>query len=354
MHNRRQFLARIKRTGVFAVVLGLAFGAAVSTSAPAEDAGEVNIYSYRQEVLIRPLLDAFTAETGIEVNLVSGKADALLERLKSEGMNSPADVLLTVDAGRLYRAHEAGVLQPIASEILEARVPTQYRHPDGYWYGLSVRARPIYYAPDRVDPSQLSTYEGLADSKWDDRVCIRSSSNVYNQSLLASMIAHHGVDQTQAWADAFVENFARTPQGGDRDQIHAVAVGECDIAVANTYYLAQLATSDDQADRDAASRVSIFWPNQNTSGTHVNISGAGVTKSAKNKENAVRLIEFLTGDTAQQIYAESVNEYPIRPDVPLSDIVASWGTFEADNLPLSALGEHNAEAVRIADRAGWR
>ena len=317
-------------------------------------AAEVNIYSARKEVLIKPLLDAFTAETGIAVNLVTGKADALLQRLEREGVNSPADVLLTTDAGRLARAKQAGLLRPIASDALAAAIPAQYRDPDGEWYGLSLRARPIIYALGRVDPATLSTYAALAGPQWAGRICVRSSSNIYNQSMLAAFIHHQGAQAAQDWADGLVANFARKPQGGDTDQIRAVAAGECDVALANTYYLARLTASSKEADRAVAARVAIFWPDQQGHGVHVNISGAGVTRAARNVAEAVRLIEFLASDAAQRVYAEVVHEYPVTPGVPWSDVVAAWGRFKADDLNLSALGENNAEAVRIADRAGWQ
>ncbi|MCH9021015.1 MAG: extracellular solute-binding protein [Proteobacteria bacterium] len=231
-----------------AVALGLV---AALTSTPAPGA-EVNIYSARQEVLIKPLLDAFEAETGIEVNIVSGKADALLQRLEREGINSPADVLLTVDAGRLVRAKDKGLLQPVRSAALEAAIPSRYRDADGAWYGLSLRARPIIYATDRVAPGELSTYAALAGPAWRGRVCVRSSNNIYNQSMLAAFVDHIGEAETEAWAKGLVANFARKPQGGDRDQIRAVAAGECDVALANTYYLARLVTSSNAEDREAA------------------------------------------------------------------------------------------------------
>jgi len=337
-------------TAAALVAAGLA-GLAVPTPAAAD--GEVNVYSYRQEVLIRPLLDRFTEETGIEVNVVFAK-QGMIERLQAEGMNSPADAILTVDAGRLIEAKQADVLQPVETETLNELVPAQYRDPEGYWYGVSVRARPIMYAPDRVDPDELSTYEDLASDKWQDRICVRSSSNIYNQSMLASFVAHWGKDEAERWTEDFVDNFAREPKGGDRDQIRAVAAGQCDVALANTYYLAGLATSDDPADRAAADKVEVFWPNQNGRGAHVNISGAAVTKAAPNKENAIALIEFLAGDEAQRMYAHVVQEYPIREDVEASEVVESWGEFKADKLNLSVLATHNAEAVRIMDRAGWR
>ncbi len=317
-------------------------------------AEEVNIYSYRKEVLIRPLLDAFTAATGIRVNLVSGKADALLERLKSEGINSPADILLTTDVGRLYRARRAGVFQPVRTPLLERSVPARYRDPEGYWYGLSVRARVIFYAPDRVDPATLSTYEALAGPEWKGRICIRSSSNIYNQSLLASMIANDGPEAAEAWAAGIVANLARKPQGGDRDQIKAVAAGQCDVAIANTYYYAGMLASTDRSQREAAAKVAIFWPNQQGRGAHVNISGAGVTRGAPNKENAIRLLEFLVSEEAQKLYAEKVYEYPVRPGVAVAGTVKQLGDFKADELGLAQLGKYNAEAVRIFDRVGWR
>jgi iron(III) transport system substrate-binding protein len=337
---------------VAALAVAVALGGPVLSSAAS--GAEVNIYSFRQEILIRPLLDLFTEQTGIEVNLVSGKADALLERLRSEGANSPADVLLTADAGRLIRAKEAGLLQPVASALLEANIPPRYRDPAGEWYGLSVRARPIIYARDRVDPEELSTYEALTDPRWRGRICIRSSGNIYNQSMLAAMIAHIGPEATEIWAKGLVANFARVPQGGDRDQIRAVAAGECDIAIVNTYYLARLAKSEVEKDREVAQKVAVFWPNQQGRGTHVNISGAGVTRSAKNRGNAIRLLEFLSSEEAQRIYAEVVNEYPVKPGAPVSDTVASWGPFKADDLNLAVLARHHAEAMRIVDRVGWR
>ncbi|MHA1569896.1 MAG: Fe(3+) ABC transporter substrate-binding protein [Alphaproteobacteria bacterium] len=322
-------------------------------AAGAHDGAVVNVYSYRQEVLIRPILDKFTAATGIRVKIVFAK-NGMIERLKTEGINSPADAILTVDAGRLIRAREAGLLRAIDSAELRRAIPPQYRDPDGYWYGVSVRARPIIYSAERVEPAELSTYEALADPRWKGRVCVRSSSNIYNQSMLAAMIAHRGVGPTEAWAKGLVGNFARPPRGGDRDQIRAVAAGECDIAIANTYYLAGLIRSKKKKDRAAAARVRIFWPNQSERGAHVNISGAAVTKSAKNPQNAVRLIEFLAGEEAQRLYAEVVNEYPVRAGVAPGKVVASWGEFRADRLNLAELAKHNAEALRLADRAGWR
>ena len=317
-------------------------------------AEELNVYSARQEALIKPLLDRFSDETGITVNLVTGKGDALLTRLRSEGKNSPADVLLTTDAGRLYRAQEAGVLQAMASDRLNKLVPDHLRSAEGYWYGLSVRARGIVYALDRVQPGELSSYEALAGPDWKGRVCIRSSGNIYNQSLVAGMIASEGLEKTGTWLTAFVPNFARPPQGGDRDQIKAVAAGQCDVAVVNSYYLGGMINSGDEEQQAAAARVGIFWPNQDTRGTHINVSGAGVTAAASNPEAALALIEFLANDDSQRWYAETNNEYPVRDTVEPSDLLKSWGSFKADQVPMAELGRLNAEAVKAMDRANWR
>jgi iron(III) transport system substrate-binding protein len=317
-------------------------------------AEEVNIYSARQEHLIRPLLDAFTKKTGITVNLVSAGEDALIERLKSEGPNSPADVLITTDVGRLIRANESGLLQAIRTDALTASVPSEFRDPNGAWYGLSMRARVILYAKDRVKPEELSTYAALADPKWKGRICIRSSSNVYNQSMLAAMIVNDGAAKAESWAKGVVANMARPPQGGDRDQIAAVAAGVCDLAIVNTYYFAGMLNSKNEDERRTAAKVALFWPDQNGLGTHVNISGAAVTKSAKNVADGTRLLEFLVSDDSQRMYAEAVYEFPVKRGIKPQGIVASWGQFKSDSLALAAIATHQAEAIRIFDRAGWR
>lgn len=323
-------------------------------AAPAGAAEEVNLYSARNEKLIKPLLERFTRETGIKVNLVTGKADALLKRIQSEGRNTPADILLTTDAGRLNRARKAGVTLAFQSGKLEQLIPAQYRDGEGHWYGLSLRARPILYVKGKVNPSELSTYEALADPKWKGRICIRSSGNIYNQSLVASMMAANGEAGTEQWARSFVANFARPPKGGDRDQIKAAVAGQCDIAIANTYYLAGMLTSKDAKQRRIASGVAVFWPNQKGRGVHVNISGAALIKASKHRENAIRLIEFLASDAAQEWYAQTNGEYPVRKGIKVSDVLESWGHFKADNLQLDKLGELNPKAVMLMDRAGWR
>jgi len=320
----------------------------------AANSAQVNIYSARQEALIKPVLDRFTDQTGIAVNLVTGKGDALLARLKNEGKNSPADLLLTTDVGRLYRAQEAGVLQAAHSQYLKDNIPVHLRSTDAFWYGLSVRARFIVYAKDRVKAAELSSYQALADEQWRRRICIRSSSNIYNQSLVASMIAHNGLESTEAWLHDFVANFARPPQGGDRDQIKAVAAGQCDIAVVNSYYLGAMTQSEDPAQREIADKVAVFWPDQQGRGTHINISGAGITASAKNRLQAMQLMEFLASPQSQSWYAQTNMEYPVRPDVEASPTLRSWGEYKADTLGVTELGKLNAQAVMAMDRARWK
>jgi len=318
-------------------------------------AAEVNVYSARKEALIKPLLERFTDESGIDVNLVTGNSDALLKRLQMEGANSPADVLITVDAGRLHRAKANDLLQPVRSEVVNEAVPGQYRDRDNAWIGLSLRARTIMYARERVDAAELSTYEDLASDAWEDRICIRSSNNIYNQSLVASMIAAKGIEATEEWARSLVDNMARPPQGGDTDQIKAVAAGQCDIAIANTYYLGRLLNDEDNPDnREAGRKVAIHWPNQEGRGTHVNVSGIGITSAAGNRDEAVRLIEFLVSDDAQAYHAGSNYEYPVKKGVQWSETLQDWGRFDADTINLSVLGENNAEAVKLMDRAGWK
>lgn len=315
---------------------------------------EINVYSARKEQLIKPLFDEFTRQTGIKVNLITSKADALLKRLQTEGKNTPADLLVTTDAGRLHRAKESGVLQPAITDSMQQKVPANLQDKEHYWLGLTTRSRVIVYAKDRVQPSELSTYEDLADPKWKKRICIRSSNNIYNQSLVSSMISHKGEEKTAKWATELVKNFARKPKGGDRDQIKAVAAGQCDLAVVNTYYLGQMINGNDEAQKKAASKVAVFWPNQNDRGAHINVSGIAVTKTSKNKDNALKLIDFLLSDNAQAWYAEANNEYPVVANVSLSETLENWGEFKSDALNLTKLGELNSSAVKIMDRAGWR
>ena len=332
----------------------LATTASIFTSQTVLANGEVNVYSARKEALIKPLLDKFSQSTGINVNLITGKADALLQRLKIEGKASPADIFITVDAGRLHRAKQAGVLQPIESAILNKNIPAHLRDTDNLWFGLSQRARTIFYSVDRVNPSELSSYEDLATSQWRGRICLRSSNNIYNQSLVASMIENIGAEKTEIWAKQIVANMAKPPSGGDTDQLKAVAAGVCDITIANTYYYGRLSNSASDSDQQLVTKVKIFWPNQDNRGVHMNVSGAGVTKFAKHKANAIKLIEFMSSAESQAWYGAVNSEFPVLKSAEISATLKSWGEFSADPIPLNKLGENNRAAVELMDRAGWK
>ncbi|QTP60736.1 Fe(3+) ABC transporter substrate-binding protein [Billgrantia antri] len=326
-------------------------GSALASTAIAE---EINLYSARHYDSDEKLYQAFTEETGIEVNLLEGDSDQLIERIQREGVASPADVMITVDAGRLWRAEQDGVFQSVESDILAERLPESMRHPEGKWFGFSQRVRAIYYNPENVDPSEITSYEDLADPRWEGEVCIRSSNNIYNQSLLASLIEHHGEEGAEEWAQGVVNNMARDPEGGDTDQIKAVAAGECDLAVGNHYYYVRLLESEDAADREVADKVGILFPNQDDRGIHVNVGGAGVVATAPNRENAIRFLEFLASDEAQEIFAAGNYEFPVVEGVKMSETLESWGEIKKDDLNVNILGENNPEAVRIFDRVGWR
>ena len=319
---------------------------------------EVNVYSARKEALIKPALDRFTAATGIKVNLVTGKADALIQRLKAEGKASPADVLITVDAGRLHRAKSLELTQALKNDskystALNDAISDTYKDPDGHWFGISLRARPIMYAKDRINPANLSSYAALADKSWQGRVCIRSSSNIYNQSLVASMIAAEGTAAVEEWAAGLVENFARKPVGGDRDQIKAVAAGQCDVAIANTYYLFGMLQSADEKEVAVAEQIGVFWPNQQGRGTHVNISGIAMTQSAKNKDQAAQLMAFMLQDETQRWYANINGEFPIKAGIDVHPKQTAWGQFKKDTINLAELGRLSPEAIKIMDRVDW-
>ena len=314
---------------------------------------QINIYSHRHYDSDKILFKKFTDQTGIKINVIKGSADQLIERLISEGGNSPADILFTVDAGRLHRAKVAGILQPIESKILSENIPPSMRDEDDYWFGLTVRARVLVYSKERVTPDQLSTYEDLANRKWRGKIAVRSSSNIYNQSLMASIIASNGSRKALTWAKSIRKNMARAPRGSDRDQARAVAAGLADVAIMNTYYLGILANSPDAKDREVFKKVSVFFPNQNDRGTHINISGAGITKSSKNKKDAIKFLEFLSGSDSQKTFGSVNYEYPIKIEANQSELLNSWGPFKYDKLNLSALGANNAEAVKLFDKAGW-
>lgn len=319
------------------------------------EAGEVvNVYSHRHYDADQLLFDRFSQLTGIEVRVVTASADELITRLEREGDVSPADILITVDAGRLHRAKELGLLRSVRSPVLSEAIPDHLRDPEGYWFGLTQRARVLVYGLDRVDPQDLSTYEDLADPKWRGQLLVRSSENIYNLSLLASIIAANGSEAAEAWAQGVVSNLARPPQGNDTDQVLDVAAGVGDVAIVNTYYVGRLLHDQDPAARELASQVGIFFPNKGGRGAHVNVSGAGVTAYSPNPENATRLLEFLVSEEAQRVFAETIFEYPVREDVPWASTLQEWGQFQADTLNLRRLGELNSEAVMIFDRAGWR
>lgn len=334
----------------------LKLAAAVAASAiafaplPAAASGEVNIYSYRQEFLLKPLLDAFTEETGIETNVVFAKK-GLAERLEREGRNSPADVVMTVDISRISELVDRDLTAPVENDTLEENIPENLRHPDGKWFALTTRGRMIFTSLDRVEEGEITTYEELADPKWEGRICTRSGKHPYNIALFSSMIAHHGEEQAEEWLQGLKNNLARKPQGGDRDQIRAVTEGVCDVAVGNSYYYGVMLQDEEQ--RPIAEQVRIVFPNDEGRGTHVNISGIALTKSAPNRDNAIKLMEFLSGDEAQQIYAEANSEFPANPEVKPTGIVAEWGELNADTLPLQTIAENADEAVRMVDRVDY-
>lgn len=320
-----------------------------NTDTAATNGGDVNIYSSRHYNTDDQLYDGFTEQTGIEVNLIEGKDDELIERIKSEGINSPADILITVDAGRLWRGAQAGIFAPVESEILEEKIPENLQDPDNLWFGFSKRARVIVYNKDQVDPSQLSTYEDLTDPKWKGKFIVRSSSNIYNQSLVAGMIEEKGEEATSEWIKGLVANFARSPQGNDTSQIEDVAAGVADLTLANTYYLARY-----EDNPEVFEKVGIFFPNQDDRGTHVNISGAGLLKNAPNKENAIAFLEYLASPKAQEFFALGNNEYPVVEGTPLTPVIENLGEFKDDTTNVSSYGKNNAAAVKIMDRSGWK
>lgn len=314
----------------------------------------VNLYSSRHYNTDNELYEKFTAETGIKVNLIEGKPDELLERMKSEGANSPADLFLTVDVARLWRAEENDIFQPVRSEILTSNVPESLRSPEGLWFGFTKRARVIIYNKAKVKPEDLSTYEDLADPKWKNKIIMRSSSNEYNQSLVASLVVANGEESTLEWAKGFVSNFARSPEGNDTAQIQGVSSGVADLTLANTYYMGRLLESDDPSQTAIAANVGVFFPNQEGRGTHVNVSGIGVVKNAPNKDAAVKFIEFLVSEPAQTFLAENNYEYPVLEGVPLNKSIASFGEFKSDVTNLAQLGPALAPAVKIMNEAGWK
>jgi iron(III) transport system substrate-binding protein len=335
-------------------VLMAATAAVALLGSPAGAAEVVNIYNSRHYQTDQALWDGFTKATGIAVNIVDGKHEELIERMRTEGANSPADVFVTVDAGRLAQAIDLGLLQPIESEVLDQRIPANLRDPDGLWYGLAMRARVLVYAKDRVRPDQLSTYEALAEPEFKDKVVVRSGTNVYNLSLVGSILEANGPEATEEWCEGLVANMARPPEGGDTDQIKAVAAGVGDVAISNTYYLARLKASAKPEEQEVAAKVAVFFPNQGDRGTHVNVSGAGAVKTAPNLDNAVKLIEYLASPEAQRYFADVSMEYPANPEVAPHPVLAEFGGFKQDQLNPTVYAKNAPEVAKIMDRCGWK
>ena len=314
----------------------------------------VNVYTHRHYEADSELYKKFTDQTGIKVNIINANADELIQRLANEGINSPADILITVDGGRLNRAMDKGLLQPVQSETLNRNIPAQFREPAGHWYAMTYRARIIVHSKDRIPEGQILNYEDLADPKWEGKVLVRSSEHVYNQSLTASIILADGEEKASLWAHGLVSNFARSPKGADRDQVKAIAAGEGDIAIVNSYYIGLMINSENEEERKAAEGIVLVFPNQANRGTHINISAAGVTKNAPNKENAIKFLEFLSGAEAQEVFAGTNYEYPANPTLPLPELLQSWGSFRKDTTNVSLIGRTNEKAVLLMEEAGWK
>ncbi|WP_347332875.1 Fe(3+) ABC transporter substrate-binding protein [Marinimicrobium locisalis] len=335
-----------------ALALTACSDSADQVEAPSQDTEKpkptVTVYSARAEHLIQPMFDRYTEETGVEVRYITDSAGALIQRLKAEGSNTPADLLLTVDAGNLWQAEQADVLQPIDSEVLERRIPDHLQSANNEWFALSVRARTIVYSTERVDPSELSTYEALADDKWKGRLCLRTAKKVYNQSLVATMINTLGEEKTEEIVSGWVENLAAPPHSNDTSAMEAVLAGQCDVTLVNTYYFGRM----QQENPDI--KLALFWPNQEDRGVHINVSGAGLTQHAKQPEAAVELLEWLTSPEAQHQFAELNQEYPANSDVEPSEPVAAWGDFKADSVNVESAGRLQEEAIKLMDRAGYR
>jgi iron(III) transport system substrate-binding protein len=331
----------------------LAAGALIAGAA---GAAELNLYTGRHYQTDEQLYANFTKLTGIKINRIEGKEDDIIERVKREGESSPADVLITVDAGRIWRADAAGLFAPVKSKILEERIPAELRQPDGRWFGFSTRARVIYYDKAKVKPGvDIKTYEDLADPKWKGKVCVRSGTNMYNLSLMSALIHHLGEAKAEEWAKGVVANMARPPQGGDTDQIKAIAAGECEIGIGNTYYLVRVMRSEKPADIEIAKKVGAMFPNQDGRGAHVNVAGGGMIKTAPNKEAAIKFLEYLASDEAQRYFADGNNEYAVVKTVKLENpALQALGSFKADNVNIEVLGKNQPLAQKIFERVGWK
>lgn len=317
---------------------------------------EINIYSQRHYTVDEIQYKNFEQLTGIKVNVVKANADELIERLKNEKENSPADLFITVDVGKLYRARELDLLQKLTSPIISKNVSDEFIDPAGYWTPITYRARIVVYSNERVNESDLSTYEDLSNPKWKGRLLVRSSSNAYNQALMSSIVANLGQEKAEAWSSGLVSNFARDPKGSDRDQVKAIAAGQGDIAIVNSYYIGLLLSSEKEEELKAGNSVSVFFPNQGEGerGSHINVSAIGLTKNSPNRENAIKLIEYLTSEEAQKVYINNSYEYPVNPKVEPDDIVKNWGKFRPDNLDLNLLGKFREDAIFVFDKTGWK
>ena len=317
---------------------------------------EVNLYSQRHYSVDELQYENFTKLTGIKVNVTKANADELIQRLKNEGEKTEADLFITVDVGKLWQAGDMGLLQKINSEIINPNINPSLLDKNNYWVPLTYRSRILVYSNERVDKSELSSYEDLASEKWKDRILVRSSSNSYNQALMSSLVANLGIEETQKWSAAIVKNFARNPKGNDRDQVKAIAAGQGDVAIVNSYYIGLLLSSQNEEELKAGKSVSVFFPNQaeNQRGAHINVSGIALTKNSSNRENAIKLIKYLQTDEAQKTYVDNTYEYSVNPSISPNEIVQSWGDFKMDDLDLNLLGSERDEAIRIFDKSGWK
>jgi iron(III) transport system substrate-binding protein len=334
--------------------IALALASLFAGSVAAQDQ-VLNLYSSRHYQTDEALYSNFTKTTGIKINRIEGGEDPLIERIRNEGARSPADVLITVDAGRLWRAEQMGLFQPVKSATLESRIPANLREPSGLWYGFSTRARVIAYNKAKVQPGEIRNYEDLADAKWKGRVCMRSSTNIYNLSLLGALIDHMGEAKAEAWAKAVRDNLAQEPKGGDTDQLKAVAAGQCDVTISNQYYYARLLRSDKPDERQVGEKIGIVFPNQGSWGTHVNISGAGVLKNAPNRQAAIRFLEYLASDEAQRYFADGNNEWPVVKSVKVENpVLKMLGEFKQDRLNVAVLGKNQPSSQKLYDRVAWK
>ena len=317
---------------------------------------EVNLYSQRHYAVDELQYENFTKLTGIKVNVTKANADELIQRLKNEGDKTEADLFITVDVGKLWQAGDMGLLQKINNDIINPNINPSLLDKNNYWVPVTYRSRILVYSNERVDKSELSSYEDLANDKWKDRILVRSSSNSYNQALMSSLVANIGIEETQKWSAAIVKNFARNPKGNDRDQVKAIAAGQGDVAIVNSYYIGLLLSSQNEEELNAGKSVSVFFPNQgeNQRGAHINVSGIAITKNSKNKENAIKLIKYLQTDEAQKTYVNNTYEYSVNPSISPNEIVRGWGDFKMDDLDLNLLGSKRDEAIRIFDKSGWK